>query len=723
MNKHCSAFAIAWFVFSSVNAASYHACAAAGSDTEGGNVQSPIGEVVEEFTLSSSRGRKWALSDFADKKAIAVVFLGTECPLAKLYAPRLTQLQDEFADRGLAVIGINANTQDSMTELTAYAERHGVTFPLLKDVGNRVADQFGAERTPEAFLLDSDRKVVYHGRIDDQYGVGYARDKVTRRDLAIAVEELLSNEPISRSETEAPGCFIGRVKVVSPKGDVTYCDQIARIFNRRCVECHRNGEVAPFTLTSYDDVIGWEDTILEVIADNRMPPWFANPSHGEFSNDARLSDTEKDLIRTWVANGMPEGDPSQLPPPPTFVEGWRMPEPDEVFYMDDEPFHVRADGTIDYQYRLVDPGWKEDKYICASEARPDNVSVVHHIIAYLMLPDQQHHDFDRGMMLAVYAPGSPPRELKEGVAIHAPAGSKILFELHYTPNGSETTDRSYAGFKFMDKADVKKTLRGRMAINTKFRIPPNAANHVVTADYHATRDELLLQMSPHMHLRGKAFRYEAIFPGGKREVLLDVPKYDFNWQLAYQLAEPRLLPKGTRVLCTATFDNSADNAANPAPDTAVRWGEQSWEEMMIGFFDVVPADQKTSQLGVRNMKIDPSGQWQWERRSGRRSVVERLSLEVYDGEIEGTLESQDEYYPIKAASLDGDRLKFETTVNQKGQDITLDFDAKVYANQLKGEVSLGIGFIGKSFSVPWNAERMEEADDEPVNEPFDADLQ
>ena len=686
-----------------------------------GKFKSRLGQVVDDFTLASHRGRPFSLTDFKDKRAVAIVFLGTECPLAKLYGSRLSELQAEFSDRGLAILGINSNTQDSMTEITAYVARHNVTFPVLKDVGNRVADAMGAKRTPEVFLLDSRRKVVYHGRIDDQYGVGFAREKVTRRELAEAIRELLGGRPITQPETEVVGCLIGRAKDVPPTGDVTYCNQIVRILNERCVECHRAGEVAPFTLTSYEDTIGWEDTILEVIADNRMPPWFANPKHGRFSNDARLSEEEKRLLRTWVANGMPEGDRADLPPQPEFAKGWRMPEPDEVFYMDDEPFHVRSDGVIDYQYYLVDPQWTEDRYIWAAEARPDNPRVVHHIIAYLMMPGQRNHNFERGTMLAAYAPGSPPRVLRDGVAVHAPAGSKILFEMHYTPNGSKQVDRSYVGFKYMDKADVKKKLRGRMAIETDFLIPPNASDHVVTAEYRSTRDELLLQMSPHMHLRGKSFRYEAHYPNGETEVLLDVPNYDFNWQLAYRLLEPKLIPKGTKIVCTGTFDNSESNLVNPDPDASVGWGEQSWEEMMIGFFEVIPADRPNSRVGVRNMKIDPSGEWQWQRPTGRRSIKESLSLEVYQDKVEGTLESGGEYYPIRSASLDGDRIRFEVTVNQNGQDLTLDFDAKVYANQLKGEVSLGIGFLGKSFEVPWKAERLD--DEEVSEESFDGEVQ
>jgi hypothetical protein len=372
---------------------------------------------------------------------------------------------------------------------------------------------------------------------------------------------------------------------------VTYCKDIAPILNRRCVECHREGEIAPFPLVRYEDVLVWEDTIIEVISANRMPPWFANPEHGKFKNDARLSDAEKELIKRWVQNGSPKGDDADLPAPPEFVEGWRIREPDQVVRMSDEPFDVPAEGVVDYQYYVVDPKWDEDKYIVAAEARPGNRAVVHHVIAYLIPPGVNPRKARSRTMLVGYAPGSPPNVLENGLAIHARAGSKLLFEMHYTPNGEEQPDVSYVGFSFTDRECVSKFVRGRAAINDSFAIPPLASDHHVVADYRCKQDELLLKMIPHMHLRGKAFRYEAFYPDERREVLLDVPAYDFNWQLSYVLAAPKRLPEGTRVVCTARYDNSTDNLANPDPSVEVRWGQQSWDEMMIGFFDVVAADK------------------------------------------------------------------------------------------------------------------------------------
>ena len=307
-----------------------------------------LGSKMGDFTLRSHHGRQWTLGEFGDRELVVITFLGTECPLAKLYGRRLAELSEKYVDRGVAFIGVNANSQDSMTELTAYANRHKIEFPLLKDTGNQVADVIGAQRTPEVFVLDKSRTVRYHGRIDDQYAVGVSRDKGNREDLAEAIDELLAGKSVSVPETEVVGCYIGRVKAIEKTGNITYSNQIVRILNKRCVECHRDGEIAPFTLTSYDDVMGWEDTIVEVLEDKRMPPWFANPEHGKFRNDARLSPKERELIFKWVENGMPEGDRADMPPAPKFPKGWRIREPDQILHMRSlrSPCRLKASSTI-----------------------------------------------------------------------------------------------------------------------------------------------------------------------------------------------------------------------------------------------------------------------------------------------------------------------------------------------------------------------------------------
>jgi peroxiredoxin len=563
-----------------------------------GKPASPVGKQVENFSLPDFHGKSHALADL-DGKLVVIAFLGTECPLVQNYAPRLRSLSEEFADKGVAFLAINSNVQDSLSEIGAHARTHNIPFPVLKDNNNVVADKLGAVRTPEVFLLDKDRVVRYWGRIDDQYGfktgAGYVKPKLKERYLADAIGDVLAGKDVARPQVDSVGCFIGRVaeKAVA-KTDVTYSNQIARIMQARCVECHRAGEVAPFTLLSYEDVSAWAETIREVVDEGRMPPWFADPRYGHFINDARLSDKEKADLFAWVDAGCPEGDAKDLPEPRKFVDGWQIGEPDQIVYVRDEPYKIPAEGTVEYQYFSVDPGWTEDKWVQATECRPGNRAVVHHIIAFVQ-PATGEADLGSRGGIGGYAPGMTPNICPPGTAIHVPAGSKLVFQMHYTTNGTEQTDRSMIGVKFADKKAVKKLIRGGVVGNTAFRIPPGDGNHEVTARHLFLKDTLLLNLTPHMHVRGKDFKYVAEYPDGTKEVLLDVPHYDFNWQLRYMLAEPKLMPKGTRLHCTAHFDNSTENLANPDPTATVTYGDQTWEEMMFGFYTSVDPKQDLTE--------------------------------------------------------------------------------------------------------------------------------
>jgi peroxiredoxin len=544
----------------------------------------PTAAAFRSLQLADYHGQTVRFEDYDDAPYLVIAFLGTECPLARLYAPRLSELSRQYEGRGVAFVGSASNVQDHLSKVAVYAQQHGINFPIVLDSQQQLADLLAARRTPEVVVLDADRKIRYRGRIDDQYAVGVQRSTAQSEYLAAALDALLAGQEVPLTETEPVGCLIGRRRTVQPQGSITYSRHVADILNRRCVECHREGEIAPFSLTSYRDTIGWESTMAEVILDERMPPWSANPAHGAFRNDARLTDDEKATLLAWIENGCPEGDPADLPAPPQFVTGWGMGEPDLIIPMRDEPFEVPATGTVAYQHFEVDPGFAEDRYVIAGEARPGNRSVVHHIIAYIRPPG--HDDQKKlGEMLLGYAPGSPPVQLLDGDAIRIPKGSKILFELHYTPNGRPQSDLSSIGLRFADQKHVQRLIRPGAVLNTEFEIPAEAGNHEVVAEQVLDRDIHLLNMSPHMHLRGKSFRYEAFFPDGRHQILLDVPRYDFNWQLRYELLEPLLLPKGTRIRCTAHFDNSSDNPHNPDATQPVRWGAQSWEEMMIGFYN------------------------------------------------------------------------------------------------------------------------------------------
>ncbi|MCA9249345.1 MAG: hypothetical protein KDA42_19620, partial [Planctomycetales bacterium] len=382
---------------------------------------------------------------------------------------------------------------------------------------------------------------------------------------------------------------------------VTYTNQIARIMQAHCVECHRAGEIAPFALTEYEEVAGWAEMIDEVVRLQRMPPWHANAEFGEFANDCSLSDEEKELIEQWVADGAPQGNPDDLPAPRQFVAAWQLPrEPDLVLDVNSKPFQVPATGEVRYQWFTAPTGLTEDKWLAAAEIVPGNRSVVHHILAFTRTPGDGNRFSRREGFLVGYVPGLRVQPLPAGFAKKIPAGSELVFQVHYTPIGSPQTDQSKIGLIFADPDEVTHQVLTRQAANLGFAIPPGARDYQVEAhSIRAPQELLLLGLMPHMHVRGKSFRYELQYADGRSTTLLDVPRYDFNWQTSYRLTTPMPIPAGARIHCVAHFDNSERNLANPDPTKTVRWGDQTWDEMMLGYFDIaVSLDDQRAEHAI-----------------------------------------------------------------------------------------------------------------------------
>ncbi len=555
-----------------------------------------IGRRIDDFNLRDARGRSHRLADWGDRKLVVVVFLGVDCPLAKLYAPRLVELAGRYGPRGVGFVALAPNRHDGPADLARFVRQHGIPFPVLRDVGHVVADRFAAHRSPEAFVLDGQRRIRYRGRIDDQYAVGVQKPAATRRELVEALEALLAGRPVAVPVTAAPGCPLSRPRPPARADTVSWCRDVAPIVQKRCQACHRPGQSAPFGLTSHREAAGWAQAIREVIEEGRMPPWGARAAHGTFANDPSLTRSEKETIFRWIEAGCPEGDPRDLPPPARFPAGWRIPGPDLVVSMP-EAFTVPAEGTIEYQHIRVDPGFKEDRWVRAAEVRPGNPAVVHHCNIFLQPPgiDDPEDLREAGKLgsycLTMTAPGTPPLVLPDGMAKRIPAGWKIVFVLHYQAVGSVQKDRTSLALTFADPKTVRQEVATRLMFDLDLRIGPRVKEHQVAQTWEVKRDVLLLSFFPHMHLRGRSFRYDLVHADGREEVLLDVPRFDFNWQHRYVLARPRRIVAGSRLRCTAVYDNSEDNPANPDPDAEVRTGTQSWEEMFNGYFDVCLADE------------------------------------------------------------------------------------------------------------------------------------
>lgn len=407
---------------------------------------------------------------------------------------------------------------------------------------------------------------------------------------------------------------------------VTFNKDVAPIFYDRCVTCHREGNVAPMSLITYKDTRPWVKSIREKVAAHTMPPWTADPHFGKFLNDRQLSAQQVETIVKWVDAGAPEGN-TPLAPAPKFPKGWNLGEPDQVFEMS-ESYSVPAQGTIDYQHFLVPTNFKEDKWIRGAEIRNVDASVVHHVIVFIQPPatdrpkgfgirpgpnwNTPKRDPDvelrgaggvkvnrggLGYFLTATGPGERGTTFSAGSGMRIPAGSNLIFQIHYTPNGKAVTDKAKIGLFYLP-APPESEVRTLGVQNGQFLIPAGEANHRVESSVTFTEDVHIAGLIPHMHMRGKSFEYRLITPDGKSTTVLSVPKYDFNWQMIYTLAEPLAVPKGSRLECTAYFDNSAGNKYNPDATKAVSWGDQTWEEMMIGFMTYSVDSQRPAKSAM-----------------------------------------------------------------------------------------------------------------------------
>jgi len=390
----------------------------------------------------------------------------------------------------------------------------------------------------------------------------------------------------------------------------TFYKDVLPILQARCQECHRAGEIGPMAFTTYKEVRPWAKAIREVVRTKKMPPWFADAAYGHFSNDRSMSQTEIDTLTTWIDGGAPEGSAKDAPTPRSWPTGWGMPEPQAVFTMPNA-FDVPLNGKVDYQYIVVPTGFTEDKWVQIVEARPSARSVVHHVVVYVREPEskwlrgeaqpgipfvpprttpegKQRNDIGGAGsdILTIYTPGNVPDTFKPGQAKLIKAGSDLVLQMHYTANGkSAASDKTSVGVIFAKERPAERVLTLALA-NDKFVIPPGEGNFKVTTSATLPNSGTLLSFFPHMHVRGKAFEYKLTQPGEEQQTLLSVPNYNFNWQLTYRLEQPIVLKPGSKMDMAAWFDNSPNNPFNPDPKSEVRWGEQSWEEMMIGWFEL-----------------------------------------------------------------------------------------------------------------------------------------
>jgi mono/diheme cytochrome c family protein len=504
-------------------------------------------------------------------------------------------MEEEYRAKGVQFMAVNVGADDTIVEIAAQAVEAGAAFPFVKDVDGSCAAALGVGSMPEAVVLDKDRTIRYRGRIDDQYRPGGQRGAPTRHDLKEAIDAVLAGKEVAVATTPVDGCRIVPKVTRADPTPVTYAEHVAPLLSQRCAHCHKPNGMGPFALNTYEQVRKRATTIVEVVGDGRMPPWYGAPGHDRFENEARLTPSERDLVARWVRGGMARGDESKAPPPPArgSEEGWRI-EPDLVLT---SPLQeIPAEGDVPYRYLLYTHPFLHETWVTQIQILPDNPRVVHHAnLAFAALGQK----FSASNFITGVVPGNDPMRLPKGVAFRIPPASMLVLQTHFVTTGKPEKCRIRIGLKFAS-GEVKQQLRHILFVDRRFAIPPHAPSHAVKATATLDRDVIGLGMFCHMHLRGKAMTFRAQPPEGDARTLLMIPNYNFEWQLPYiyPYGAQRFV-KGTKLDCVALYDNSAFNPFNPNPDATVRDGPQTRHEMMNGFFFFVNADE--------DLKLDVDG--------------------------------------------------------------------------------------------------------------------
>ena len=558
----------------------------------------PAGREVMNFALLDSDGRMHELRR-TDARAIVLYFTMNGCPIARQSYSKLRSLQKKFRDNGLAVWLVNVSDSESRADIGKEGREFGAgSLPMLIDEAQGVAQALGVQRTAEAIAISTkDWKVFYRGAVDDQLTEGAKKPAPTAKYLQQAVEEFFAGKPVTETSSVVHGCRI-HVEAAKDSADtpISYAKDIAPLLMNKCAGCHSPGNIGPWSMSNYRKVKSMADMTQEVLLARRMPPWDVDPHYGKFGNDRSLTTAEKRLLLRWVEQGAPRGDGGD--PLESFkapVSDWPLGQPDLIVSLPKEQ-QIPATGVVDYRYVDVPVPFTNSVWVGAAIIKPGNLKCTHHVIVRIKYPKEGKTDTQDAESLEGWSPGKSFERFPEGTGKRLKAGAVLNFELHYNTTGKTETDRTEIGL-YLLKEKPPLRYETRMAIEMDLNLTPGESDVRSHAVAGFKRDTMLYAFIPHMHTRGAWMKYEALYPDGKRETLLSVPRYDFNWQMEYRLAEPRRMPAGSWILCSGGFDNSTRNPHNPDPNKRVRWGEQSFDEMFIGFMNVaeLPVEKRASK--------------------------------------------------------------------------------------------------------------------------------
>jgi peroxiredoxin len=575
------------------------------------------GEVIN-FSLLDYKGKYYELRR-TEAKAVVLFFTSFGCQSARQSLARLRSVRAQFATNGVAIWMVNSATQDDPSDqlilMLARSRKNDLvpdtalddpealklevlksvsgSLPVLRDEKQIVARRLGVTQLGEAIAIDpATMSIIYRGAIDDLSPDSEPKAKAKQKYLANALSEFLVGKAVTvKSKEVLIGCDLKYVHEAA-KEPVSYAKEVAPILQKNCVGCHSPGNIGPFAMSSYKRVKNWSSMIEEVLMDRRMPPWHADPHYGKFQNDRTMTTADTQTLLRWISQGCPGGegeDPLTHPAPAAVV--WKLGQPDFLVPLPKKQ-NIPATGTLNYRYMDSEFEMPEDAWIRAAVCRADNAKVVHHIIVRVKYPEGFKDAPREAYLFTSWVPGLEQGEFPAGTGMFLPKGARFNFEIHYTTMGQAQTDQSELGL-YVSKEPPKRRLEVRASETRDFEIPPGEVDARHFSHYCFKQDTIIYNLSPHMHLRGSWFKFELLYPTGKRETVLSVPQYDFNWQTGYRLVEPKRVPAGTWMLCTGGHDNSKKNPNNPDPAKRVKWGLQSWDEMFMGFMTVADATSES----------------------------------------------------------------------------------------------------------------------------------
>ena len=574
---------------------------------------------VITFSLMDLRGAIHNLDQNDGRRVRAFVFISTECPVSNGYIKTLNKIHAKIARSGMEAefFGVVSDPTVSRTQAVKHFEEFEAEFTILFDASGLLAQAMKASHVPESFVLDRDGKLLYRGAIDNSWeALGRRRPQAEKEFFADALTAASAGEPVAVAATQPIGCLFE----LPPQGDenakVTYARDIAPIVQTRCLNCHREGQVAPFPLADYEQTAKRAKQIVRVTQDRIMPPWIPSPGHLKFVAERWLTDRELELFQTWAETGRAKGDDADLPPAPEFAEGWRLGQPDLIVKMA-EPFTVPADGPDLLQNFVIPIEVVEDKLVAAVEFHPGNKRVAHHSVLFLdasgaahkldaATPEPGYANFGGpGFLpsgaLGGWSVGNTPRPLPNGMGRYLKKGSDLVVQMHYHPTGKQETDQSEIGLYFVKKPiaeslqEPAKLVGSIWLANYEMDIAAGAKDYRRSTSYTLPKDVILVGVVPHMHLLGKAMKVTATLPDDTSMTLIDIKNWNYNWQDEYYYERPFKLPAGTRLDVEAAFDNSDSNPSNPSsPPKRVTWGDGTTDEMLFCFF--LLSSEKTEDL-------------------------------------------------------------------------------------------------------------------------------